>query len=99
MCDNSAKEIGVLMQVRSPGQEGPSFAPPPLPEGWIAQWDGLKKQYYYVGITARASQWEVPIYPAPTGPTPQATPDLPQDESRGMMDGDGGGTNRSMVVC
>ena len=39
----------------SPGQEGPSYAPPPLPEGWIAQWD-------------------TPTAPAPTGPTPQATP-------------------------
>ncbi|TDZ22993.1 hypothetical protein Cob_v004084 [Colletotrichum orbiculare MAFF 240422] len=27
----------------SPGTEGPTFAPPQLPAGWIAQWDGSSK--------------------------------------------------------
>jgi hypothetical protein len=57
-----------------PGQEGPSFAPPPLPEGWIAQWDGMSKKYYFVQLSTGASQWETPTHAAPTGPTPQATP-------------------------
>lgn len=57
-----------------PGQEGPSFAPPSLPEGWIPQWDGNSKKYYYVQLSTGASQWDVPTHAAPTGPTPQATP-------------------------
>lgn len=59
----------------SPGQEGPSYEPPPnLPEGWIPQWDAVSKKYYYVQLSTGASQWETPTKPAPTGPTPQATP-------------------------
>lgn len=57
-----------------PGQDGPSYAPPPLPEGWIAQWDGMSRKYYFVQLSTGASQWEIPSHPAPTGPTPQATP-------------------------
>ena len=57
-----------------PGQEGPSYGPPPLPEGWIAQWDGMSRKYYFVQLSTGASQWETPTHAAPTGPTPQATP-------------------------
>jgi hypothetical protein len=60
--------------MNSPGQEGPSYAPPPLPEGWIAQWDGMSRKYYFVQLSTGASQWETPTHAAPTGPTPQATP-------------------------
>jgi hypothetical protein len=58
----------------TPGQEGPSFAPPPLPEGWIAQWDGVGRKYYFVQLSTGASQWELPTHPAPTVGTPTATP-------------------------
>lgn len=57
-----------------PGQEGPSFAPPSLPEGWIAQWDGMGRKYYFVQLSTGTSQWDTPTQAAPTGPTPQATP-------------------------
>ena len=72
LCDR--KESPADKRQYSPGQEGPSFAPPPLPEGWIAQWDGMSKKYYYVQLSTGASQWETPTHAAPTGPTPQATP-------------------------
>lgn len=71
------RDILVLNMVdknNSPGQEGPSYAPPPLPEGWIAQWDGMSKKYYFVQLSTGQSQWDTPTAPAPTGPTPQATP-------------------------
>ena len=55
-------------------QEGPSFAPPPLPEDWIAQWDDMSKKNYFVQLSTAKSQWETPTRAAPTGPTPQATP-------------------------
>jgi hypothetical protein len=54
--------------MNSPGLEGPSYAPPPLPEGWIAQWDGMPRKYYFVQLSNGASQWEIPTHAAPTGP-------------------------------
>jgi hypothetical protein len=58
----------------TPGQEGPSFAPPSLPEGWIAQWDGMSKKYYFVQLSTGQSTWETPTQAAPVGGTP--TPGL-----------------------
>lgn len=54
----------------SPGSEGPTFAPPQLPAGWIAQWDGASKKYYYVQLATGVSQWEVPTQAVQTGNTP-----------------------------
>ncbi|KAH8165932.1 hypothetical protein CIB48_g2332 [Xylaria polymorpha] len=47
--------------------EGPTFEPPHLPPGWIAQWDGSSKKYYYVQLSTGVSQWEVPTVAAPGG--------------------------------
>jgi hypothetical protein len=58
----------------TPGQEGPSYGPPQLPPGWIAQWDGMSKKYYFVQLSTGQSQWETPTQPAPTVGTPTATP-------------------------
>src|SRR5262245_25205845 len=54
----------------SPSADGPTYAPPQLPPGWIAQWDGASKKYYYVQLSTGASQWETPTDAAPTGTTP-----------------------------
>ncbi|KAK1723816.1 uncharacterized protein BDZ83DRAFT_381377 [Colletotrichum acutatum] len=54
----------------SPGAEGPTYAPPHLPAGWIAQWDGASKKYYFVQLSTGVSQWETPTDAAPTGATP-----------------------------
>jgi len=51
----------------SPGSDGPTFAPPPLPPGWIAQWDGKSKKYYFVQLSTGVSQWETPTDAAPIG--------------------------------
>ncbi|KAK9783944.1 hypothetical protein AB5N19_09885 [Seiridium cardinale] len=51
----------------SPGTEGPTFEPPQLPPGWIAQWDGASKKYYFVSISTGVSQWETPNSAAPGG--------------------------------
>lgn len=61
----------------SPGSEGPTFAPPPLPAGWIAQWDASSKKYYFVQLSTGASQWETPVEAAPVGETPAARVDHP----------------------
>ncbi|KAL8282311.1 hypothetical protein RB597_009835 [Gaeumannomyces tritici] len=50
----------------SPSAPGPSVAPPPLPSGWIAQWDESTRKYYYVELGTGRSQWDVPTQPAPT---------------------------------
>lgn len=60
----------------SPGTEGPTFEPPQLPPGWIAQWDGASKKYYYVSISSGVSQWETPTDAAPGG-TPAQGPEHP----------------------
>ncbi|EKD17503.1 WW domain-containing protein [Drepanopeziza brunnea f. sp. 'multigermtubi' MB_m1] len=73
----------------TPGQEGPSFAPPSLPEGWIAQWDANSRKYYFVQISTGVSQWDTPTHAAPNGPTPQHTPqavDHPYGQPGGQQD-------------
>lgn len=60
----------------SPGTEGPTFEPPQLPPGWIAQWDASSKKYYYVSISSGVSQWETPTEAAPGG-TPAQGPEHP----------------------
>jgi hypothetical protein len=61
----------------SPGSEGPTFAPPPLPAGWIAQWDASSKKYYFVQLSTGQSQWETPTEAAPVGETPAARNEHP----------------------
>lgn len=58
----------------TPGQEGPSYSPPSLPQGWIAQWDATSKKYYFVQLSTGHSQWETPTHAAPTVGTPTPTP-------------------------
>ncbi|KAK8094846.1 ww domain-containing protein [Apiospora hydei] len=60
----------------SPGTEGPTYEPPSLPPGWIAQWDGSSKKYYFVSISTGVSQWETPSQAAPGG-TPAPRGDHP----------------------
>jgi len=57
----------------------PSGPPPPkVPEGWKAQWNEQYREWFYVNIYTKKSQWErptEPIYPpsdegAPSGPPP-----------------------------
>lgn len=60
----------------SPGAEGPTYEPPNLPPGWIAQWDGSSKKYYFVSISTGVSQWETPSQAAPGG-TPAPRGDHP----------------------
>ncbi|PHH51523.1 Protein transport protein SEC24 [Ceratocystis fimbriata CBS 114723] len=61
----------------TPSTEGPSFTPPPLPFGWIAQWDSSSKRYYYVQLSTGQSQWEVPTHAIPTGMTPHPVAEHP----------------------
>ncbi|KAH8899683.1 hypothetical protein GQ53DRAFT_802166 [Thozetella sp. PMI_491] len=51
----------------TPGSEGPTFPPPSLPRGWVAQWDASSKKYYFVQLATGVSQWETPTDAAPVG--------------------------------
>ncbi|EED21655.1 early nodulin 75 precursor, putative [Talaromyces stipitatus ATCC 10500] len=51
---------------------GPSSPPPPLPEGWLAQWEGVSRKWYYVQRATGKSQWDIPTEPVIL--TPSTTP-------------------------
>lgn len=82
----------------SPGAEGPTFAPPQLPPGWIAQWDGNSKKYYFVQLSTGVSQWDTPTEAAPTANTPAQGSDhpygVPQSQSEVITHPDGSQTVR-----
>lgn len=61
----------------TPSGEGPTYAPPQLPAGWIAQWDSASRKYYFVQLSTGTSQWETPTEPIPTGMTPAPPSDHP----------------------
>lgn len=76
----------------SPGGSGPTYGPPSLPPGWIAQWDGSSKKYYFVQLSTGVSQWETPTDAAPVGGgTPAATSDHPYGVP-------GGGSGQSELI-
>ncbi|KAH0428871.1 ww domain-containing protein [Colletotrichum camelliae] len=75
--DQTTPSPSLMAGPTSPGTEGPTFAPPHLPAGWIAQWDGSSKKYYFVQLSTGVSQWEVPTDAAPTGATPAQPSDHP----------------------
>ncbi|KAJ6141339.1 hypothetical protein N7470_010235 [Penicillium chermesinum] len=51
---------------------GPSSPPPRLPEGWLPQWEGVQRKWYYVQRATGKSQWEIPTEPVIL--TPSTTP-------------------------
>ncbi|KAK2766237.1 hypothetical protein FQN54_007753 [Arachnomyces sp. PD_36] len=90
---------------------GPSSPPPSLPEGWLAQWEGSSRKWYFVQRTTGKSQWEVPT--EPLVPTPSTTPlpgsagpypgpQSPNDPAMGGgmggAEGHGEGTDRGMLT-
>ncbi|RYO80763.1 hypothetical protein DL764_009852 [Monosporascus ibericus] len=66
--------------------EAPAGPPPPkVPEGWVARWNDQYKEWFYVNIYTKKSQWDKPTEPAvdpsassssgaPDGPPPGYTP-------------------------
>jgi hypothetical protein len=43
---------------RPPGP--PPLKAPPVPEGWLAKWDEEYKEWYYVNLHTKNSQWMKP---------------------------------------
>ncbi|KAJ5591095.1 hypothetical protein N7450_005067 [Penicillium hetheringtonii] len=51
---------------------GPSSPPPQLPDGWLPQWEGVQRKWYFVQRATGKSQWEIPTEPVVL--TPSTTP-------------------------
>lgn len=82
----------------SPSAEGPTYGPPPLPAGWIAQWDGASKKYYFVQLATGVSQWDIPTEAAPTGTTPAQPSEHPYGTPGGGGGGGHGGHHQPEVI-
>ncbi|KAJ5390883.1 uncharacterized protein N7496_001951 [Penicillium cataractarum] len=52
---------------------GPSSPPPRLPEGWLPQWEGVQRQWYYVQRATGKSQWDIPTEPVVLSPSTTPT--------------------------
>ncbi|KAF8245816.1 hypothetical protein K440DRAFT_645631 [Wilcoxina mikolae CBS 423.85] len=64
----------------------PGPPPPSVPEGWLARWDDNYKQFYFVNLVTKKSQWEQPVEPAKgvDGPTPPSY-EFDSESSRGRQ--------------
>ncbi|KAJ6028219.1 hypothetical protein N7540_003795 [Penicillium herquei] len=51
---------------------GPSSPPPKMPDGWLPQWEGVQRKWYYVQRATGKSQWDIPTEPVVL--TPSTTP-------------------------
>ncbi|KAJ1719845.1 hypothetical protein LPJ53_005451 [Coemansia erecta] len=51
--------------------QGGKPAPPQLPPGYVAEWDSRYNRYYFVNLSTKASQWELPSA-GPGGAGPDA---------------------------
>jgi hypothetical protein len=58
------------------GPPAPMGAPPPMPPGWIQQWDQNSQRWYYVEQATGRTQWDPPAHlpPGPYAPPPTGAP-------------------------
>ncbi|UKZ64393.1 uncharacterized protein TrAtP1_005608 [Trichoderma atroviride] len=57
----------------------PSGPPPPrapeVPSGWTARWNDQYKEWFYVNLYTKKSQWDKPTHPVyPEGEAPPSDP-------------------------
>lgn len=75
---NHQPQYAQHLQFGSPQPQGPPAsygAPPPMPPGWVSQWDQSSQRWYYIEHATGRSQWEPPSfassaagqYPPPPG--------------------------------
>ncbi|KAL1306468.1 hypothetical protein AAFC00_005166 [Neodothiora populina] len=63
----------------------PGPPPPKVPAGWKAQWNDQYKEWFYVNLHTKQSQWEKPtepVYGADGGAPPGAPPGYDHNSSR-----------------
>ncbi|KAF1914207.1 hypothetical protein BDU57DRAFT_549431 [Ampelomyces quisqualis] len=58
------------------GPPAPMGAPPPMPPGWVQQWDQNSQRWYYVEQATGRTQWDPPAHlpPGPYAPPPSGAP-------------------------
>lgn len=75
---------------QSQGYGGPpapnSYTAPPLPPGWISQWDSASQRTYYLEQSTGRTQWEMPH----GGPLPYGAPPLGGYDAQAMHGPQGG---------
>jgi hypothetical protein len=51
-------------------------APPPMPPGWVQQWDQNSQRWYYLEQATGRTQWDPPLNlpPGPYAPPPTGAP-------------------------
>ncbi|KFY87913.1 hypothetical protein V500_06690, partial [Pseudogymnoascus sp. VKM F-4518 (FW-2643)] len=57
---------GVAVKKMADFEAPPGPPPPKVPEGWKAQWNDQYKEWFYVNIYTKKSQWDkptAPVYP------------------------------------
>ncbi|KAL8940794.1 MAG: hypothetical protein Q9216_002620 [Gyalolechia sp. 2 TL-2023] len=59
-----------------PPMHQPSSGGPPLPPGWISQWDPNSQRYYYLEQATGRTQWDPPQPYHPTGFAPPSGPPM-----------------------
>ncbi|KAI5205521.1 hypothetical protein AUEXF2481DRAFT_383967 [Aureobasidium subglaciale EXF-2481] len=65
----------------------PGPPPPQVPEGWKAQWNDQYKEWFFVNLYTKQSQWEKPTepaYPSSGGAPPGAPPGYDSNHSQHM---------------
>ncbi|ETI29584.1 hypothetical protein G647_02037 [Cladophialophora carrionii CBS 160.54] len=70
-----------------PSYGSPPPSGPPLPPGWIAQWDQNSQRYYYVEQATGRTQWEPPIWQGSPPPAPPGGPGYYQSYGHAMPPG------------
>ena len=92
MADFAPPSVSLSSLAKSPANPPQSPPPPKLPPGWKAVWNAQYKEYYFVNLHTKASQWDLPTAPAdsgasdlpPSGPPPGyasgASHDYPADK-------------------
>lgn len=73
----------------------PGPPPPKVPEGWKAIWNDQYKEWFYVNLHTKQSQWDKPEAPALDPSSPQSAPpdDVPPSYSPGANAPVGSGTD------
>ncbi|KAF2490688.1 hypothetical protein BU16DRAFT_530330 [Lophium mytilinum] len=68
--NHSASGPPTPVQVPSPAQ---TSSAPPLPPGWIAQFDQNSQRWFFVQTATGFTQWDPPMFAPPPGPPPPQT--------------------------
>ena len=67
MADFAPPKREPFLPRQSPANPPQSPPPPKLPPGWKAVWNAQYKEYFFINLHTKASQWDLPTAPADSG--------------------------------